>query len=147
MLIIDLQPFQQWFTLVKSLKIKFLHPMRRSMKMLLFKMRNINGLKNGIFVQPSWGFLKSSAFRSSRPEVFYKKVVLNETKKFTGKHVSWSLFFINVASLTLLKIDSGTLVFYKFCNILKNTSFVKHISTAASENSSNQKISDVMMQK
>ena len=36
-------------SLVKSLKIKFLHPMKRSMRMLSFKMRNLRGLKNDIF--------------------------------------------------------------------------------------------------
>ena len=39
--------------LVKSLKIKFLHPMRRSMRMLSFKMRNIKELKTDIFDQQS----------------------------------------------------------------------------------------------
>ena len=36
-------------SLVKSLKIKFLHPMKRFMRMLSFKMKNLRGLKNGIF--------------------------------------------------------------------------------------------------
>ena len=40
-------------SLVKSLKIKFLHPMRRSMRMLSFKMRNLKRLKNNIFDQQS----------------------------------------------------------------------------------------------
>ena len=40
-------------SLVKSLKIKFLHPMKRCMRMLSFKMRNLRGLKNGIFDQQS----------------------------------------------------------------------------------------------
>ena len=47
------------------------------------------------------------------------------------------VFFVKVTSLTLLKIDSSTGVFCKFCNILKNNSFVKHIGTAAAK-----KISD-----
>ena len=43
------------------------------------------------------------------------------------------VFFVKVTSLTLLKIDSSTGVFCKFCNILKNNSFVKHIGTAAAK--------------
>ena len=40
-------------SLVKSSKIKFLHPMGRSMRMLSFKMRNLKELKNHIFDQQS----------------------------------------------------------------------------------------------
>ena len=40
-------------SLVKSLKIKFLHPIRRSMRMLLFKMRHLKELQNDIFNQQS----------------------------------------------------------------------------------------------
>ena len=40
-------------SLVKSLKIMVLHPMKRSMKMLPFKTRNLKGLKNDIFDQQS----------------------------------------------------------------------------------------------
>ena len=40
-------------SLVKTLKIRFLHPMRRSMRMLSFKMRNLRGLENDIFDQQS----------------------------------------------------------------------------------------------
>ena len=35
----------------------------------------------------------SFVFRSSRPEVFYKKGVLTNFAKFTGKHLCQSLFF------------------------------------------------------
>ena len=44
--------------------------------------------------------------RSSRPEVFYKKGVLRNFAKFTGKHLCQSLFFNKVAGMrtaTLLK--------------------------------------------
>ena len=74
-------------SLVKSLKIKFLHPMRRSMRMLLLKMRNLKRLKNDIFDQQSRGFSQSSACRSSRREVFYENVDLNNFEKLTGKHL------------------------------------------------------------
>ena len=40
-------------SLVKSLKIKFLHPMRNFMRMLSFKIRNFERLKNDVFDQQS----------------------------------------------------------------------------------------------
>ena len=83
-------------SLVKSLKIKFLHPMRKSMRMLSFKMRNFKELKKDISDQQLWGFFKSPAFRNSRPEVFYKKVDLNNFQIFTGKHVRRSLFLMQL---------------------------------------------------
>ena len=76
-------------SLVRSLKIKFLHPMKRSIRMLSFKMKNPRGLKNDIFDQQSRGFFQSSALRSSRPEVPYKK---DSQEKFTAKHLCRSLF-------------------------------------------------------
>ena len=42
-----------------------------------------------------------SIHRSSYPEVFYKKGVLKNLTKFTGKHLCQSLFFNNVAGLQL----------------------------------------------
>ena len=39
--------------LVKSLKVKILYPMRRSMRLLSFKMRNLKELQNDIFNQQS----------------------------------------------------------------------------------------------
>ena len=53
-------------------------------------------------------------YRSSRPEMFYKKGVLRNFTKFPGKHLCRSLFLNKVAGLTpgtLLKKDSGTGVF------------------------------------
>ena len=58
--------------------------------------------------------------RNSCPEVFYEKGVLRNFTKFTGKHLSESLFFNKVAVLrpaTLLKRDSGTGVFGAMCSI------------------------------
>ena len=74
---------------------------------------------------------QSSAFRRSCPKVFYNSF-LNNFEKFMMKHMR-QVFFVKVTSLTLLKIDSSTGVFCKFCNILKNNSFVKHIGTAAAK--------------
>ena len=53
-------------------------------------------------------------YRSSRPGVFFKKVILRNFAKFTGKHLCQSFFFNKVTGLrpaTLLKRDSGTGVF------------------------------------
>ena len=57
----------------KKLEDKVLHRMQRSVRMLAFKMRNLRGLENDIFDQQSREFFQSSAFRSTHPEVFYKK--------------------------------------------------------------------------
>ena len=46
--------------LVKRLKIKFLHSMTRSMRMLSIKVRNRKGLKNDIFNEQSWEFFHST---------------------------------------------------------------------------------------
>ena len=43
--------------------------------------------------QESIGFPKLTKFRSSRPEMFCKKEVLENFVKFTGKHLCHSLFF------------------------------------------------------
>ena len=92
---------------VKSLKVKFLHPMKWSVRMLSFKMRNLRGHKNDIFDHQSRGSLQSSAFRSTCPQVFYKKVALNDFEKFT-RNTCVGVFFNKVPSLTLLKTGSGT---------------------------------------
>ena len=80
--------------LVKNLKIKILHPTRRSMRFLSFKMRNLKELQNDIFNQQSWGFFQSSAFRSTGKEVFYKKVALNNFEKLTGNRLRRTCFFL-----------------------------------------------------
>ena len=76
------------------------------MRMLSIKTRNLKKLKNDIFDQQSWGLFQSSAFRSSSPEVFYKKGVLNNFENSKEIPVPKS-FFIKVANLTLFKIGSG----------------------------------------
>ena len=63
---------------------------------------------------PKWQLLKilsnlkyyCQIIRSSRPELFCKKVVLKNFAKFTEKHLCWSLFYSKVADVrpaTLLK--------------------------------------------
>ena len=58
--------------------------------------------------------------RSSRPEVFYKKGVLRNLIKFTGKHLCQSLFFIKE---TLAQVFSC-----EFCQISKITIFTQNTS-------------------
>ena len=40
--------------------------------------------------------ITSKAFRSSRLHMFYKKDVLEDFAKFTGKHLCWNLFLIKL---------------------------------------------------
>ena len=47
--------------------------------------------------------LRDAKLRSSCPEVFYKKGVLRNLAKFTGKHLCQRLFFNKVAGCNLLK--------------------------------------------
>ena len=65
-------------------------------------------------------------YRSSRPEVFGKKVALRNFPKFTGKHLCQSLY-------NFIKKDTLAQVFScKFCEIPKNTFFQKTPLVAAS---------------
>ena len=76
-----------------------------------------------------------SDYRSSRPEVFCKKIVLKNFTKFTGKHQCQSLFFNKVAGLrpaTLLKETLALVFFCEFCEISKNTFFHRTLLVAAS---------------
>ena len=76
------------------------------------------------------------SYRSSRPELFCKKVVLRNFAKFTGKHLCQSLFFNKVSGLrpaTLLKKETLTQVFFcEFIEISKNTFFHRTLLMAAS---------------
>ena len=68
-----------------------------------------------------------TGFRSNRPEVFYKKGVLRNFAKFTGKHLCQSLFFNKVAGTACNFIKKETLaqVFScQFCEIFNNTFFL-----------------------
>ena len=55
--------------------------------------------------------------RETTPEVFYKKGVLKDKVKFSGKHLCWSLFLIKFIE----KETPAQLVSCKFCQIFKNT--------------------------
>ena len=80
-------------SLAKSLKIKFLYPLKRSMRMLSFKMRNLRGLKNDIFYQQSRGFFLSPAFRSSRRRCFIKKLLIIVSKS-SQRQTCIRVFFV-----------------------------------------------------
>ena len=74
-------------------------------------------------------------FRSIRPKAFYKKGVLRNFAKFTGKHLCQSLFFNKVADLEACDfIKKETLAQFscEFYEILKNTIFYKTARMAAS---------------
>ena len=68
---------------------------------------SISTCKRVIFLTKKWGLLQVFqllhffTFRSSRPEIFCKKGVLRNFAKFTRKHLCESLFFNNVAYLSL----------------------------------------------
>ena len=63
------------------------------------------------------------------PEVFYKKGVLVNFAKFTGKHLRQSLFLIKEE--TLAQAFSC-----EFCEIYKNSFFTEHLWATASERTS-----------
>ena len=81
------------------------------------------------------------------PEVFYKKGVLKNFAKFTGKHLCQSLFFNKVAGLRNFAKFTGKhlcqrlfarnetlaqVLSCEFCEVFKNNSFTKHLRTDAS---------------
>ena len=73
----------------------------------------------------------SVCYRSSRPEVLYKKSVLRNFRKITGKHLCQSLFFNKVAGLrpaTLLKKRLWRRCFpVNFEKFLKTPFFTEHL--------------------
>ena len=77
------------------------------------------------------------------PEVFYKKDVLRNFAKFTGKHLCQSLFFNKVAGQACNFIKKETLAQMfscEFCEISQNTFFIEHLLTAASVSLKNMSI-------
>ena len=65
------------------------------------------------------------SIRSNRPELLYKKGVLRNFAKFTGKHLYQSLFF---KKESLAQVDSC-----EFYGISKNTFFKEHLWTTVSK--------------
>ena len=85
------------------------------------------------------GSFISAKLQKQPPEVFYKKGVLRNFAKFTGKHLCQSLFFNKVAGLRpkdcdFVKKETLAQVFScEFCEISKNTFSTEHLGTTASE--------------
>ena len=85
--------------LLPSLKVAFICLNESSLKM----MRNaFYFMFKVLFVLKIYTF--SPDFRSSRPEVFYKKCLLRNFAKFTIKHLCQSLFLVQVISGKFCKI-------------------------------------------
>ena len=62
------------------------------------------------------------------PDVFYKKVVLKNSAKFTGKHPYQSLFSNKTAGLKHFQMIS-----YEFYEIFKKSFFTEHLRASASD--------------
>ena len=75
-------------------------------KMPSLKMRNHKGLNNDIFDQQPQGYFLVVSIQKQLRKVFYNSI-LNNFENLTIKHMR-NVSFVNVASLTLLKIDSST---------------------------------------
>ena len=80
-------------------------------------------------------FSKHTLYKQKQPpEVFYKKSVLRDFTKFTGKHLCQSLSFNKVAGLssaTLLKKRLAQVFSCEFYEIFKNNFFTGHFWTAS----------------
>ena len=63
----------------------------------------VHGMRTVVYATPNQYTYQQyrKKFRSSRPKVFYKKGVLKNFTKFTGKHLCQRLFFNKVAGLRL----------------------------------------------
>ena len=83
-------------------------------------------------------FSKHTLYKQKQPpEVFYKKSVLRDFTKFTGKHLCQSLSFNKVAGLssaTFLKKRLAQVFSCEFYEIFKNNVFTEHFWTASKLN-------------
>ena len=71
----------------------------------------------------------SKSFKKHPPVVFYRKGVLKNLAKYTGKFLCWSLFFNKLAALSLQHCQKETLAQVlpcDFCEIFKNAFFTEH---------------------
>ena len=69
--------------------------------------------------------------------MYFRIGVLKNFAMFTGKHLCWGLFLINIQTsraATLLKRDSNIEVFLWICETFKNTFFYRTNPVAASGN-------------
>ena len=102
---------------------------RKGLSKSLSKMRKLYGWS-------SVSTLSISFARSSRSDMFYKIRVFKHFAKFTGEHLYRCLFFKKVACLqsgTLSKNTPEQLFSGEFCEMFKNSYFVEHLRTAASD--------------
>ena len=80
-------------------------------------------------------FSKHTLYKQKQPpEVFYKKSVLRDFTKFTGKHLCQSLSFNKVAGLssaTFLKKRLAQVFSCEFYEIFKNNFFTEHFWTVS----------------
>ena len=73
--------------------------------------------------------------RSSHQRWSVKKCCFKYLAIFTGKHLFWSLFLINLQSFRpsiFLKENPAQVFSYEYCKIFKNTYSEEHLRTAAS---------------
>ena len=73
--------------------------------------------------------IRNKEHRSSHRKCSVKKNVLRKFAKFTGKHLSQSLFFNKVTGLRPAQVFPC-----EFCEFSKNTFFTEHLQTTASGN-------------
>ena len=71
-----------------------------------------------------------NAYKSSRPDVLYKIVVLKHFTKLTEKHLCQSLFFNADNAFNFIKKETLSQVFSsEFCEIFKSTFFFQNTSS------------------
>ena len=82
----------------------------------------------------SFIFFKSTFFRSSCFQMFFKVGVLKSYAIFAGKHLRWSHFWIKFQSFRpgTLKITPTKVLFCEYCKIFKNSFFHRTPPVAAS---------------
>ena len=81
--------------------------------------------------------------RSSHQRCSIEKAVLKNFAIFTGKHLRWSLFLIELqvwGPATVLKETPAKVFFCAYCEIFKNTYFQEKLQTTASLNCKQQRL-------
>ena len=92
-------------------------------KMSLSFNKNVRELKDDFWL----------VFTEAAIWVFYKKGILINFAKFTGKHLRQSLFLIKLPATLFIQKETLTQVFScELCEIFKNTFFTEHLRVAAS---------------
>ena len=81
--------------------------------------------------------------RSSHQRCSIEKAVLKNFAIFTGKHLHWSLFLIELqvwGPATVLKETPAKVFFCAYCEIFKNTYFQEKLQRTASLNCKQQRL-------